>query len=96
MFRLIGIIVVISVFVIGYSSLQQWYVGSATASETVVNIRDQIGAALKSSHKHNDESLGGDVVEKSTIINSESDETSTSSSFNTEDAARELIKHAND
>jgi len=96
MFRLIGIIVVIAVCIIAYSSIEKWYEGRATPSETVVNIRDQVGTALKPSQNHNSESLGDESNQKSNIQTTEAQEKPSHGSSNTEDAARELIKHAND
>lgn len=96
MFRLIGIIVVIAVCIIAYSSIEKWYEGRATPAETVVNIRDQIGTVLKPSTNRKRESGGEEIDQRSNTQQSESQEQSSSSTFNTEDAARELIQHAND
>lgn len=96
MFRLIGIIVVIAVCITAYSSIEKWYEGRATPAETVVNIRDQVGAALKPDSQDNHVS----AVPSTEINQHQADENNSaqtsSEEFSTEKAARNLITHAND
>lgn len=96
MFRLIGIIVVIAVCIIAYSSLEKWYEGRATPAETVVNIRNQVGTALKSKQQETKNDNPETPPSASTQKNSGSQEGTHSEAFSTETAARELIKHANE
>ena len=93
MFKLIGIIVVVAALVIGYTSLQKWYEGRATPAETVVNLRDQFSAAIKS--KSDEKAASANTSQDETHSKTEEKE-SDSSDFSTEKAARELIKHSNE
>jgi len=96
MFRLIGIIVVVSVLVIGYTSLNKWYEGKATPAETVVNLRDQFGAAIKSNSHEKELSANESQPEKNEKSSTSNESNTGSAEFSTENAARELIKHANE
>lgn len=97
MFKLIGIIVVCLVVFTGFSSLQKWYEGKSTPAETVVNLRDQVGNAItpteKTSKKPNSDLNQENEPIKESQNNNNKEE---ASSFSTEDAARNLIKHAAD
>jgi hypothetical protein len=46
MFKLIGIVIVVSVFVIGFESIRKWYTGDASPEETVTEIRDRVGKTI--------------------------------------------------
>jgi len=46
MFRLIGVIVFLTVLFFGFHSFQKWYAGDATPKETVDEVRNKIGEAL--------------------------------------------------
>lgn len=46
MFKLIGIVIVVSVFVIGFESIRKWYSGDASPEEAVTEIRDRVGKTI--------------------------------------------------
>lgn len=46
MFRIIGILVVIVVFYLGFDAIQRWYIGDATPAETVSEIRKKVGETI--------------------------------------------------
>lgn len=46
MFKLIGIVVVVAVFVLGFDAIRKWYVGDATPQETVSEIRKVVGEKI--------------------------------------------------
>ena len=46
MFKLIGVIVFVSVVVIGYPSLKRWYSGEASPQETIHELRNSVGQKL--------------------------------------------------
>ena len=93
MFRLIGIIVVVAAFMVGYSSLHKWYEGKATPEETVVNLRDQLGTAIKPKA---DNSSPPENTSRNEDPGKAAEKSNDTSDFSTENAARELIKHSND
>lgn len=96
MFRLIGIIVVVAVVIISFSSLQKWYEGRATPAETITNIRDQVGTALKPTINNDGETYLDEVNQESSPEEIEPQKHFSSEEFSTEDAARELIKFSDD
>ena len=46
MFKFIGLVVVLIVAYVGFSSFQKWYSGDATPKETVNEVRNKLGEAL--------------------------------------------------
>jgi hypothetical protein len=46
MFKLIGIVVFVAVFVIGYPSLKRWYSGEASPEQTLQEMRNSVGQKL--------------------------------------------------
>jgi hypothetical protein len=46
MFKLIGMVVFVSVVVIGYPSLQRWYSGEASPEQTLNEMRNSVGQKL--------------------------------------------------
>lgn len=46
MFKLIGIVVVVAVFVLGFDAIRKWYVGDATPQETVSEVRKVVGEKI--------------------------------------------------
>lgn len=46
MFKLIGVIVFVSVIVIGYPSLKRWYSGEASPQETIHELRNSVGQKI--------------------------------------------------
>ena len=46
MFKLIGIVVVVSILVIGFESIREWYSGDATPEEAVTEIRERVGKTI--------------------------------------------------
>ncbi len=46
MFKLIGVIVFVSVMFIGYPSLKRWYSGEASPEETIHELRNNVGQKL--------------------------------------------------
>ncbi len=46
MFKLIGIVVVVAVFVLGFDAIRKWYVGDATPQETVSEVRKLVGEKI--------------------------------------------------
>lgn len=96
MFKLIGVIVVLAIVFFGYSSLEKWYEGNATPQETVLNIRDQLGTAIKPNKDNNsaDSELGSDNTKNGNSSEDNINKANASpESFSTEKAARELIRN---
>jgi hypothetical protein len=46
MFKLIGIVVVVSILVIGFESIREWYSGDASPEEAVTEIRERVGKTI--------------------------------------------------
>jgi hypothetical protein len=53
MFKVIGFIVMLAVFFIGYPAINRWYSGEATPKETVEEVRNRVGTALITDDKQN-------------------------------------------
>lgn len=90
MFRLIGFVVVIAVLFFGFSSLQKWYEGKSTPEETVNNIREELGGAIKpNSETESDSNSDNDIPKHENTKN----EDKAPENFSTEQAARNLLKN---
>ncbi len=78
MFKLIGFIVVIGIFFIGYPAFNRWYSGDSTPKETLEDVRNRVGTALITDDKQNIESKKSS--EKSPASSDNSDDKSDSTS----------------
>lgn len=94
MFKLIGFIVVLAVLVIGYPYINDWYLGKSTPKETVVNIREQLGKDITPSGNTTSNQVSNKTSAESSAGKAKPEEET--GPMDTEKAARELLKHAND
>jgi hypothetical protein len=100
MFKLIGIIVVLIIFFVGYPYIQEWYEGKVSPKEAVTGIREELGSVIKPDKiKDGYQQKEGSVRTNDGLNQSNSTESNSNqspqtqpSAYSTEDAARNLLK----